>query len=134
MGKMLHEIEKELTFLSFSTWFQTSRLLSIDEAAKTVIMGVKERFIGDVLRDRYQETLNKAAEKVLGEGYSVTVVDPQAGTERERRLRPLFFQRPVFPLYLFILPVSAPEPADWRKVMSPLNFPFAIIILMQSVD
>lgn len=41
MGKMLHEIEKELTFLSFSTWFQTSRLLSIDEAAKTVIMEVK---------------------------------------------------------------------------------------------
>ena len=53
-----------------------SRLLSIDEAAKTVIMGVKERFIGDALRDRYQETLNKAAEKVLGEGYSVTIVDP----------------------------------------------------------
>lgn len=84
--KMLHEIEKELTFISFSTWFQTSRLLSIDEEAKTVIMEVKERFIGDVLRDRYQETLNKAAEKVLGEGYSVTVVDPQAGTERKRRL------------------------------------------------
>lgn len=66
--------------------------------------------------------------------FLLATVDPQAGTERERRLRPLFFQRPVFPLYLFILPVSAPEPADWRKVMSPLNFPFAIIILMQSVD
>lgn len=83
--KMLHEIEKEMTFLSFSTWFQTSRLLSVDEEAKTVTLEAKEGFIGSVLRDRYQETLEKAAETVLGAGYSVTVVDPQAGTESKRQ-------------------------------------------------
>jgi len=64
--KALGQIRSELSEQSFSSWFMSTQCLEI--TSEKIILGVRDKFSSDWLRDHYQDLIISAAAQVLGEG------------------------------------------------------------------
>lgn len=71
--QVLEMIEKDVTPVSYSTWFENTRLNSLDKNVKIAYLESDEDFVIKVLKDRYIEMIEKAFQTATGEDYRVVV-------------------------------------------------------------
>ena len=72
--EMLEIIKENVTAISYETWLKPVKPVCIDEKEKVLYVDAYNEFICNTLNARYQNLLNETAEKLMGEGYKVTVL------------------------------------------------------------
>lgn len=75
--KILKYIEKEITPISYSTWFIPLNPVKCDENLNILYIAVEEEFIINTLKNRYMDIFHKAAESVFGEPYKIVIKLPE---------------------------------------------------------
>ena len=71
--QVLEIIEKDVTPVSYSTWFENTKLNSIDKNLKIAYLESDEDFVIKVLKDRYIEMIEKSFHTATGENYRVVI-------------------------------------------------------------
>ncbi len=72
---LLSEIEKNVTAVSYRTWFLPLTPLEIDEKAKTISFACGDSFIIDVLKKRYIPVLENSVEAVYGKSFKILLLN-----------------------------------------------------------
>ena len=72
---LLSEIEKNVTAVSYRTWFLPLTPVEIDEKGKTISFACGESFKIDVLKKRYIPVFEKAVKSVFGQPLKVVLVN-----------------------------------------------------------
>lgn len=71
--QVLEIIEKDVTPVSYNTWFENTRLNTLDKNLNIAYLESDEDFVIKVLKDRYIEMIEKAFKSATGEDYRVVV-------------------------------------------------------------
>ncbi|NLD19729.1 MAG: chromosomal replication initiator protein DnaA [Clostridiales bacterium] len=72
---ILSEISKNITEVSYRTWFSPLTPLEIDEDAQVIYFASSNDFLIDILKNRYISIFEKSVETIYGKKYKVVLKD-----------------------------------------------------------
>ncbi len=71
--KVLDTIRKEITPISYSSWFVSTEIRTIDHDLKIVYLQNELPFVVGILKNRYMQMIEKSFKSVLGEEYRIVI-------------------------------------------------------------
>ncbi len=71
--KVLKSIEKDVTPISYKTWFLAAHIRNLDKDLKIAYLVAEEEFEANILKTRYLQMLQSSFKDVLGDDYRVVV-------------------------------------------------------------
>ena len=100
-AKVLKILESETSPVSYQTWFQSLKPLSIQE--NTLFIETYDDFTKDILQQRYMRLLENSIKQATNQQYEIQLVLPNAMVEQDSKQKtdPLDTQSNLNPRYIF---------------------------------